>query len=412
VRKRAQAQIGDSTKAANFEEVHQALREARDVSAKAVDNAYTKVAAMDAFADAKPVRAVARTARTRLVESGADLEKMPEVKQVLKDLEGVLYQEVGTGAPRAIPARRVVAVGSPRTGGKVIVDPVTMRLRELNILRNRIASRIKGDGNRTPFSAQDRALQSVGKDLDNAIDDMFVRGSISGDPKAHAAWKAAKELSEKHTQTFDADRTFRNMLLDDATPETVYRLMVGSTSMNARPQAAALVNRMKDVLGENHPAMVVTRNAVLRDVLMPVLEDKANYARLVDNIDKLLLNNKSLVDSLDLPVAELRRLRRASHAAQYVVNMSPEKFSAEYVTGVISSVVVGHSIARKGAMVRTARKLLNRWLGVGLMSRKEIANHLLEGDYDVPIREFSNPSLTNWLQMTAPAAASSPENGE
>jgi hypothetical protein len=182
--------------------------------------------------------------------------------------------------------------------------------------------------------------------------------------------------------------------------------------MNARPQAAALVNRMKDVLGENHPAMVVTRNAVLRDVLMPVLEDKANYARLVDNIDKLLLNNKSLVDSLDLPVAELRRLRRASHAAQYVVNMSPEKFSAEYVTGVISSVAVGHSIARKGAMVRTARKLLNRWLGVGLMSRKEIAKHLLEGVFVVPIREFSNPSVTNWLQMTAPAAASSPENGE
>jgi hypothetical protein len=242
--------------------------------------------------------------------------------------------------------------------------------------------------------------------LDTTIDDLWRRGAVSGDANAIQLWQDARGLARGHAKRFNADRTIRRMLMEDISAEGAYRLVVGSSAMGAKPQAVQTIKRMKDILGEDHPALVNIRKAMVRDVLMPALGDKANFGALGINIDKLLKNNYTLVQEVGLDVEQLRKLRRAAHVANETVRLAPEKFGAEYVNSVIASVAFGHGIARKGAFVRTVRKLLNRSMGIGLMSKADIKRHLLDAEYDTPIRDYSGPELTTWLAMTSAADAS------
>jgi len=228
---------------------------------------------------------------------------------------------------------------------------------------------------------------------------------VSGDPNAVKLWQDARGLARGHAQRFNADKNIRKMLMEDMTPEGAYRLVIGSSAMGAKPQAVATIKRMKDILGEDHPAMVNIRKAMIRDIVEPALGDKPNFGKLGINIDKLLKNHYSLVAETGVDVAQLRKLRRAAHVANETVRLNPEKFGAEYINSVVASVAFGHGIARKGAFVRTVRKLLNRTMGVGLMSKGDIKRHLLEAEYDRPIRDFSGPELTTWLAMTSSASA-------
>jgi hypothetical protein len=196
------------------------------------------------------------------------------------------------------------------------------------------------------------------------------------------------------------------MLLEDIDAEGAYRLVIGSSSMGAKPQATATIKRMKEILGEDHPALVNIRKAMIRDVVMPALGDKPNFGALGRNIDKLLKEHYTLVNEVGIDVPQLRKLRRAAHVANETVRLAPEKFGAEYVNSVLASVAFGHGIARKGAFVRTVRKLLNRSMGVGLMSKGEIKRHLLDAEYNRPIRDYSGPELPMWLAMTSSAQAS------
>lgn len=389
VRQKAHDMAPDDSYGGGWDDIVTELRAAEKVDAEAVDAAYDAARATQAFMDIKPLRFMAKDIKKEF-EAKYNTKRMPELQDHLTDLRRLASTVSNTG--RKLPK------GQRRTN----VD-----YNELELLRQRISNDISGTPGKGDFTPQDRALLGLRDRLDDTIDDLWRRGAVSGDKDAIDLWNKARGLAKGHAKRFKADRTIRRMLMEDISAEGAYRLVVGASAMGAKPQAVQTIKRMKEILGEDHPALVNVRKAMIRDVVMPALGDKANYGALGQNIDNLLKKNYSLVQEAGIDVEQLRKLRRAAHVANETVRLAPEKFGAEYVNSVIASVAFGHGIARKGAFVRTVRKLLNRSMGVGLMSKADIKRHLLDADYDTPIRSYSGPELATWLAMTSAADASS-----
>jgi hypothetical protein len=383
VRSKSHELVPDENVGSGWDEILDEVRAAEKVERTGVDEAYDAARATQAFAEIKPLRLMAKDIR-REFEGRFNVKRMPQLNDHITDLRKLASQISNTGK-RLPPGKRRTAV----------------EYNELELLRQRISNDITGKPGMGNFTPQDKALLNLRDRLDTTIDDLWRRGAVSGDAHAIETWRNARALSLGHNKRFNADRTVRRMLMEDTTPEGAYRLVIGASAMGAKPQAVATIRRLKEILGPDHPALVNVRKAMIRDTLMPALGDKANYGKLATNIDKLLKNNYSLVQEAGVDVETLRRLRRAAHVANETVKLNPEKFQAEYVTGVIASVAFGHGIARKGAVVRTVRKLLNRTLGVGLMSKSDIKRHLLDAEYDKPMRSYSGPELPWWLAMTS-----------
>lgn len=388
VKQKAHELVPDDSKAAGWDQIIDEVRAAERVSRDAIEDAYDAARATDAFMDIKPLRFMAKDIKKEF-EAKYNTKRMPQLQDHITDLRRLASTVSNTG--QKLPK------GKRRTN----VD-----YNEIELLRQRISNDISGQPGKGNFTPQDKALMALRDRLDTTVDELWRRGAVSGDPDAVQLWQSARGLARGHAQRFKADENIRKMLLEDATPEGVYRLVIGSSAMGAKPQAVKTIRRFKDILGEDHPALVNVRKAMIRDLLMPALGDKANFGALGINIDNLLKNHYSLVEAAGIDVAQLRKLRRAAHVANETVRLSPEKFGAEYVNSVVASVAFGHGIARKGAFVRTVRKLLNRSMGVGLMSKAEIKRHLLDAEYDRPIRDYSGPELATWLAMTSSADVS------
>lgn len=396
VQAKAAALAPNAEKGGGFDEVLADLKAARKTANDEVDAAWDSFRASDAFLDVRAAKQAAQGIRRELATEGHIVNK-GITQEVLQDLSRLDRREVNTGRKfRGDKKRAEVA------------------LRELDVIRRKVTNNITGDKARgVPYTPEDRALLSIRGKLDSMIEDQFIAGAISGDPGVHQLWKNARGLSAQFNQNFNADSVIRKMLVDDVTPEQAYNFVIGASSMASKQQAVQTIKRMKQILGEDSPAITNMRNAALRDVLIPLLPEggsKANFNLAISNIDKLLKNHPALVKELDIDPQQLTRLRRAAFVASEVVSKSPEKFGMDYVTSVSASVLFGHGIARKGALVRTARKALNWALDTNQMSPKDIRKHLLDADYNRPIIDYSKPSLTTWLAMSGSAAQSSNED--
>jgi hypothetical protein len=384
--------VGGTQKGQGFDEVIDAVRTAEGVSKQAVDDAFDAARARTAVAELKPIQEAVDKARAQVFKEGADPKwrvynaRLKEIEQLTDFYTGIKTKTGGFGQT-----------------GRSHID-----LDELEIMRRRLNGSIK---TAKPGSPEGRALIQIRNSLDDGIDDLLQKGAISGDEDAIALWKGARQLNRVHAERFNANKFVRGLLLKDMTPEGAYRLLIGMSSMTAKTQAVSTLRRLKEILGPNHAAITHVRKAVLRDALAPMFADKTNFRGAINNIDKLLQNHYSLVQELEIPISELRKLRRLAHAAEQAAGTNPTKFDGAFATSVISSVAVGHSIARKGALVRTARKLMDRWLGTGMLTKRDIKNLLVEGELgQFPIVEYSKPELSTWLAATAGAQTASASN--
>lgn len=398
VQAKAAALAPNAEKGGGFDEILADLKTARKTANDEVDAAWDSFRASDAFVDVRAAKNAAQNIRKELAAEGHIVNK-GITQEILQDLSRLDRREVNTGRKFKGDKKRA-----------------EVALRELDVIRRKVTNNIKGDKSKgVPYTPEDRALLSARAKIDSMIEDQFIAGAISGDPGVHNLWKNARGLSAQFNQNFNADSVIRKMLVDDVTPEQAYNFVIGASSMASKQQAVATIRRMKQILGEDSPAITNMRNAALRDVLIPLLPEggsKANFNLAISNIDKLLKNHPALVKELDIDPQQLTRLRRAAFVASEVVSKSPEKFGMDYVTSVSASVLFGHGIARKGALVRTARKALNWALDTNQMSPKDIRKHLLDADYNRPIIDYSKPSLTTFLVMTGAAAESSDDDAK
>ena len=380
-------------KAEGWEEVLDAMRDAQGVSKRNVDAAYEAARATQAFVPTRAMKNAAQTARKRLLEEGYDIETMPIVQRRLQEMSRLERREVGTGRRFRSDQRRQVAA-----------------LNELDIIRKRITQNIRGDGTKgNKYTPEDSALLGLKRELDGAIDELWEKAAISGDARAQGAWRHARGLAAEHARNFNADPIVRKMLIDGTTPEQAYRLVIGSSAMAAKPQAAAVVRRLTEILGPTDPTLVTMRKAVLRDALRPLIDDnlgaQARFSKTLVNLDKLVNDHRSLVEALDIDVAELQKLRRMAHASRASVKAHPEAFDSEWLIGTTASITAGHSIARHAAFVKFVKKAALRAIGHNALSRKDVGRLLLEGEYNTPIAKLSGPKVGYYTAARMTAAA-------
>ena len=384
----------EAPKAVGWDDVLDDMRAKRAEKLGEIDTTWDSYRGGEAFFQVKPVKRAAQEARKKLIEEGFDLESMPQVRARLGEMSRLNRKEVGTGKSFRGDKKRTEA-----------------SLRELHILRRRISKGITGDKRANiPFTQQDKALLSLKSKLDDALEEQFIRGAVSGDPAVFDTWKKATALSRDFEQSFNSDRIIRKMMGDDVSAQQAYNFAIGASAMGAKNTALTTVKRMKDILGTNSPAIVNMRKAALRDILLPLTDDNPHYLKAINNIDKMIKEHPDLLKELEIDVDELRQIRRYAYTSTAVKAAHEELWgSGTFYTGLMASVVFGHSIARKGALVRTMRKVLNSALGVGAISRKEVRKLLAEGDINTPIVRYSKPSGVNWAAQTGAAELSDSE---
>lgn len=354
----ADAMAPERVAASNLDELAENLKSKKAETKKAVNDLYEQARATKAIVEIRPIQDVVQSTLKKLVDDGFDVSQMKVLQTRVKDFENLVWTNKSGTAKQ-------------------------IGFNELNILERRLTNELKGK-KRGQFTAEDTAILRLREAVRGHMDDIFNRGAITGDPAAVKLWKDAKDKAS-YLQRFSADRVIANLVKGDASPEQVYRWIVGASAMGAKKESVATIRRLKTILGEDHQSFVYLRNAVLRDVLKPAFADTPNFKNLITNIDKLVLDNPSLAKELNIPLDQLNQMKAAAHAAGKTRGPVPEWTNRSWLTRSIASILFGHQIARKGTIVRSAHKVTDFLLKTGVITRKEIINHLVEVDATTPM---------------------------
>lgn len=381
----ADAMAPERVAASNLDELAENVKLKKAEVKAAVNDLSERARSTKAMVEIKPIQEVVETTAKKLVDDGFDVAEMPILQRRLKDFENLVWVQKNGQATK---------VG----------------FNELNILERRLTMELKGKKS-GEFSAEDTAILRLRGAVRGHMDDIFNRGAITGDPEALAAWKAAKDKAS-YLNRFDEDRVIRNLVREDASPEQIYRWIVGASAMGATKQASTTVRRLKAILGDDHPSLVYLRNAVLRDILMPAFADTPNFKKLITNIDKLVLENPSLAKELAIPVDQLTQMKAAAHAAGKTRGPLPDWANRSWLTRSAASIMFGHQIARKGTIVRFAHKTIDALLKTGVITRKEIVNHLVEVNNTTPAVVPKSPLWADIMVRGAAADLSDMDDSE
>ena len=141
-------------------------------------------------------------------------------------------------------------------------------------------------------TAENRALNIMNKRMGEWLDAEFDKialnqgSALSGEAAGVAAWKAARGAARDWHKRFNTDRVIKNFINKDATAETMARWLLGASAMGANREAGAIIGRMKEVLGDNHPAIQGVRTDFLFEVVSPLLHpDGPNFNQFIRNYE-------------------------------------------------------------------------------------------------------------------------------
>jgi hypothetical protein len=382
--------------AANMDEVAESVKKAHKQMGEDINDLYETARAKKGTMASKPFNALASEMEQDFFKRGFDVAKMPTLQGVLADLKNpsrVL-------PPSAKPPKPKL---NPFTGEPMPVkakNPRTIELQTLDIIEQRISKAIKGK-KRGDYTAEDAALLDLRTAMRQKLDEMFDADAVKGDPAAKEAWREARGASAKKKRLFNTDRTIRNMVQQDESPEQVYRWLMGASAMGAKKQSAATVTRLKEILGDNHPSLTLIRQAAVRDVVMPAFEDVPNFPKLIRNIDRLANDNATLVKELNIPMKELQMLKRAAHAATKT-HKELELLNRGWFLKTVNRVVFGHQIARAGAVVQFAHRLTDSVFRTGALRKEELIRHMMDLDTTQPLVTPKGPL---WTEIVVRGAA-------
>ena len=379
--------------AAGMGEVQRHMMDAEAAAKDIVDAAYKEARAKRAYVDVPAMQAVAAQAQRKLLEAGTDIGQHPIVLRRLEQIRNL--DRVLPGTPQEL-----AGVRSPfqikRAG-----------LNNIEIMDKRLTADLAG-AKRGEFTAEQQALYTIRKELRSKLDEEFDNAAITGDPAAHQAWQDAKAAHALYKKNFRTDRIIKKMVLNEATPEIMKNWIMGASANGLKKEAALTINRMKAILGEDHPAMETMRAALLRDTLSPILGEKPNFKAGVKNIDRLIKDNYSVMQALDINEKDLITLKQAAHAAEFARPIGP-KWDKGFFTKAASRLVLGHKIAKAGLHVQIGHRILDTLFDTGALTEKAIVKHLAELEYNKPMVSFNDPK---WKEIMVYGAAADVANME
>ena len=312
-----------------------------------------------------------RTKRADFFQRGYDIRpdrnEFSRLRAVLDDLE-------------ALPTGAIIGDPKLRVSKHNFKTMEVIRRRMINAIDDTTGSERKG-------------LIELKKDYDKWVENQFRKTLISGDKQAIAAWKKARNANALHMKRFNADRAIRDMIMDDdLTPEKVRDLIFGAGAAGLNAQSAKVVERIKNIVGPNSPALDSLRSAVLHDAIVPLLSDTPQYAAAARSIDRLLFKNDSLLNELGIDKKDLLTIRSAVHAAKFVKPLAGDKIlSRNFMTKAIARLMLGHQIAKAGLKVSFGKRIMDVVFGTGKMGEKRLLDLFTEAQYKAPIISKKHP---------------------
>jgi len=229
-------------------------------------------------------------------------------------------------------------------------------------------------------TAENRALNIMNKRMGEWLDAEFDKialnqgSALSGETAGVAAWKAARGAARDWHKRFNTDRVIKNFINKDATAETMARWLLGASVMGANREAGAIISRMKDVLGETHPAIHGIRTDFLFEVVSPLLHpDGPNFNQFIRNYELMIERNPTLVKELNLKMGDFKELHDLARLQKTLPhNEAGLRDIAKRITTITSRLSVGHGIAKAGVKVNLMRDALNMTLQLDRITQKQM----------------------------------------
>jgi len=374
--------------ARNLQESLQQVQEAKKVEVDRLREASGRDAQY--IMDLDSVEKLGSNASNRLVAEGYDVTHMPTVMSVLDDMNQ--FKAKQPGAP------------NKRSGGKNS-EPIA-RLNELDILSGRIEKRLNQlpDDPTIPDAVNERtALQSLNKQIDNFVETQFNRDMIVGDADKLKAWQDYN-AARGDLRSFNADKTISNIIEQNATPEQINNWIFGSSTTKPLKQVTATIERFREVLGNDHPAIRGMQTDFLHRIAAPLFDKVPDFKKFLNNFDSLVRERPRVVRAMGLDIDAMKDLRAFAEVANKLNPKNITILGGDFATAV-SRYFVGHGIARAGMMVRMSSNVLKLMFGATRPKQLDLLKAVTEarlGEPAVPRgsvtagRFISSAAIAEW----------------
>lgn len=389
----AAKEMTPTVRAANAQALQQALLQQKALQKASAASKGQNARGTKTFVNVKEAKKFSNRAATELLEEGFDIADMPNVKKALKALEeldirspSTLTKPRGKGGQIAVDNANVtVTLKGPRS------VRVEARITDIETIRNRIDQVLvsrKSTINKPKTRRENLALTQLEGKMTNWLDQQFNTDMITGDVRGIRRWKEAVEARQSYNKRFLDDKTLVQMMDRDATPVEINRWLMGASAAGAKPQAVAVIRRIKQVLGKEHPSVEGIRQDFLFELAKPLYQDVPNYRQFVRNFDDMVQNQSHLVKELDLDLRDIRQLRDFATAAtskNTKALFNPDMAKALAVMG------VGSGLAKKALFVRTITfplRMLGRLMfGKTILAKKGLIMDMAGANWERPFMD-------------------------
>jgi hypothetical protein len=279
-------------------------------------------------------------------------------------------------------------------------------LGQIDQLRRQLQNALPSPGN---FKAADRVLLQMKGALQDHMDQLFQNDMISGDEASLNAWKNARGLTKDIADRFEANKTIYRLLTSDATPEEVHNFLFNASESGVKAGAGAVVQKLKQIFGENSPQINAVRLEMLTDALAPLRDVKnPDWQAFVNYYDKTVRNNPTLMKELS-PYAK-SGLDDIYNLAKANIKTGHSAYLQVHLPTIISRFLVGSQLAHRAALVRLGAWVIDASMGNTTRSvRNRLITQLTGVDPVKSIVPAGSP-ITAAVQQEALSKAFHPED--
>ena len=379
---------GNESKGFSLPEIAKQVQDIKTSVKSEVDSLYTKARTQgEAFVDGELLKPIPGLIEDILTKRGQDINDFPLLAKSIDDLSNLSF------------------------------DNPQVSLKQLDEVRKKIIARqkrVKPAANSAKADpAQFDNLGIVKGVLDAYTDALFNSSMIKGTPEALSLWKQARAANADYRKRFKEDKVIRQLAEQEATPEMMRKWLVGANAVT-KSEAALVVNRLKNLIGEDSPEFVSLRQDIALDIVSPLLLDEPNFKAFSNKLRDWKRNNNSLLQEVFLPdqISSFETLSKLAQSIKKTARQEDAGLDLSILDRVLAVTVFGHGIAKAQLKVKLAQK------GIGLLrsvegdrNRRQVMANILGYDIGKPLLGGANigipalgEALPNVEEITTPSA--------
>ena len=362
-----------------------ALRDAEYLAKLKKNSLYAAALDEKLFVSTSPVRKMGAEL-TRELDGPFDLDgpNMLEVRRTLNDMHSY---KLGFGSGQGL----------------------AVHFNKFEMLRKRINGRIRNSAS-AKYGTQKAALIQIKARIDDFMIVEFNKavmengriissgGALSGDTQGFLTYLAARKATAEHAW-FSDTKVIADLIKKDTTVDQFSQWLIGASAVS-KSGSAAVVNKMKLLLGEDHPSIAAVRADFIYELTEPLLQLEPNFKQFANNYDKVLRKNKPLADALGLQESDVAALAAYANVARQLPAQSTF-YTLREIIQTVSRLGVGHGIAKGGVRVGFMTKVLNAIGRVEKVTKKEIVSAMVDARFDQPIIPKGTPVYAAFIAGAA-----------